>query len=667
MGVRVERFAGLIGEIVRRAGVGEAVLGGLARERLLAGARRARAGRRAGPASCARWRAVRRTARPAGHARRAGQGARAWPRPTARRARARLGGLTCATTPSCERLGRLDSEQRAVRALDALRERPALWGARPSSSTASTTSRGCSSTRSRRSPGRRRAVTVSLAYEPGRTAFAGARRDLPGARSAGRRAPPAASRAPSTTRRRRAPRSPPRALAVRARRRARRLRRRPVRLLEGGGERAELELVARRDRAAARGGWPPRTSPCSCARPARARAAERGLRRRPRSRSRCSGAGRSPTRRSAARCRPAALRPAAAATRPATLERSARVAARARPARAAPAGRSAGAARAPRRRAERRAARALWEERHWRAGAIDRVREAQDAAPARAARAPAPSCTGCSAPRGAAGERARARRSWTKRARSPARAGRSRELRELAPAPPSRSRDAPRARRGAGRPRVSRRRRPGAGRGRRARPAGAARPARARAVRLRPAGGRVPGARARRAAARPRRSASGWPKRPGCASAAPRTLLAAERYLFYAAVSRPRSARAELAQCRRRRPERVALAVRRRRLRPVRASLLAARERRALGAVDRLPARSPTAPPARRGASGARPARRCATSACCASCARATWSASAIELWSAARCTGSSSGCSPGGLEPDPEPLARGGARATRA
>src|ERR1700683_1674318 len=36
MGVRVERFDGLIGEAVRRAGVKQAVLGGLGRERLIA-------------------------------------------------------------------------------------------------------------------------------------------------------------------------------------------------------------------------------------------------------------------------------------------------------------------------------------------------------------------------------------------------------------------------------------------------------------------------------------------------------------------------------------------------------------------------------------------------------------------------------------------------------
>src|SRR5438270_3580617 len=43
MGVRVERFAGLIAEAVRRAGISDAVLAGLARERLLA-ALAARAG-----------------------------------------------------------------------------------------------------------------------------------------------------------------------------------------------------------------------------------------------------------------------------------------------------------------------------------------------------------------------------------------------------------------------------------------------------------------------------------------------------------------------------------------------------------------------------------------------------------------------------------------------
>src|ERR1700677_2839263 len=36
LGVRVERFAGLLGELVRRAGRGEALLGTLAREQLLA-------------------------------------------------------------------------------------------------------------------------------------------------------------------------------------------------------------------------------------------------------------------------------------------------------------------------------------------------------------------------------------------------------------------------------------------------------------------------------------------------------------------------------------------------------------------------------------------------------------------------------------------------------
>src|SRR5208282_595641 len=48
MGVRVARFSELIEEMVRRAGVAEAVLGGLARERLIAKLAARRAGGRVG-------------------------------------------------------------------------------------------------------------------------------------------------------------------------------------------------------------------------------------------------------------------------------------------------------------------------------------------------------------------------------------------------------------------------------------------------------------------------------------------------------------------------------------------------------------------------------------------------------------------------------------------
>ena len=104
------------------------------------------------------------------------------------------------------RLGRVDAEQRTVRALDALRERPSLWGATPvlfygfddlttlQLDTIETLGAIVDAP-----------VTVSLAYEPGRFAFAG--RAATFMRS--RRWPASTAncaRAPSTTRRRPAPR-----------------------------------------------------------------------------------------------------------------------------------------------------------------------------------------------------------------------------------------------------------------------------------------------------------------------------------------------------------------------------------------------------------------------------------------------------------------------------
>ena len=57
MGVRVTRFSELIDETVRRAGVAEAVLGGLARERVIAtlAARRAAPVAASAPDCCGRW------------------------------------------------------------------------------------------------------------------------------------------------------------------------------------------------------------------------------------------------------------------------------------------------------------------------------------------------------------------------------------------------------------------------------------------------------------------------------------------------------------------------------------------------------------------------------------------------------------------------------------
>ncbi len=252
MGVRVERFAGLIAELVARAGIVEPVLGGLARERLLeslaARADVAGAGggtvargfvralgelfaelqaRRVSPprfaAALERWRAAE------------GFGER----------RPELGAMFASYRAALERIGRVDAEQRAVRALDALRERPALWGRTPVAlygfddltplqlDAIETLGVVVDAP-----------VTVSLAFEPGRTAFAG-------------RASTFHALAPLAAEHRSLPaRSEHYAASARAALShlerslfepgaARVGHGSAVRLLQGGGERAELELVAR--------------------------------------------------------------------------------------------------------------------------------------------------------------------------------------------------------------------------------------------------------------------------------------------------------------------------------------------------------------------------------------------------------------------------------------
>ena len=176
MGVRVQRFDGLIEEVVRRAGVREASLGGLGRERLIAsllkrnGALPVSPGlvhavgelvgelqvQRVSPArlsqAFARW------------------SAQDGPAPL----RDDIAQLFEDYGRALERLGRLDGEQRAVRALDVLRRNPALWGRTPVAfygfddlaplqiDAIETLGRVVGT-----------AVTVSLTYEPGRVAFAG--------------------------------------------------------------------------------------------------------------------------------------------------------------------------------------------------------------------------------------------------------------------------------------------------------------------------------------------------------------------------------------------------------------------------------------------------------------------------------------------------------------
>jgi ATP-dependent helicase/DNAse subunit B len=246
MGVRVERFAGLIGEAVARAGLGQPVVGGLARERILAvlasrpGAPQPSPGfvraladlfaelqvRRVTPArldqALSSWRAA--------------DGPAAAPADLAR--------LFSEYRATLERLGRLDAELRAVRALDTLRERPALWGETPvlfygfddltrlQLDAVETLGRVVGAD-----------VSVSLAYEPGRTAFAGRgasfhalsplaaehRRLEPRAEHYAPRSRLALSHLERCLFEPGAPREDPGGA---------------LHLLEGGGERAELELVA---------------------------------------------------------------------------------------------------------------------------------------------------------------------------------------------------------------------------------------------------------------------------------------------------------------------------------------------------------------------------------------------------------------------------------------
>jgi hypothetical protein len=288
LGVRVERFNGLIGEAVARAGTAEPVLGALARERVLAAiagrvqlavarASAAANGRAAVPASQAASTSldggpdagaglvralgdviaelqVRRVS-----AARLQRALADW---TAQDgsvgASGALGGLYSDYLRALARLGRVDAEQRAVRALDALRREPALWQGTPvlfygfddlthlQVDAIDTLGRVVDAP-----------VTVSLAYEPGRTAFAGRASTFAALaplahehRQLDARADyyaPAARAALSHLERSlfeaRAARAPDPEGALR--------------LLEGAGERAELELVAGKIAALLDGGMAP--------------------------------------------------------------------------------------------------------------------------------------------------------------------------------------------------------------------------------------------------------------------------------------------------------------------------------------------------------------------------------------------------------------------------
>ncbi|HST32191.1 MAG TPA: PD-(D/E)XK nuclease family protein [Solirubrobacteraceae bacterium] len=252
IGVRVERFAGLIGEAVLRSGIAEPVIGGLARERLLlalaAGEdpQRARGAQRGFVRALSELLAELQFRRIApGRLLRALEDWRAADGPDA--APAELGRIYGGYRDALRRLGRLDAEQRAVLALDALREQPALWGRTPvllyGFDDLTTLQLDAVETLGSvvDAP-----VTLSLPYEPGRAAFGGrattfqALAPLLGERgehhalkARGDHYAPHARRALSHLERSLFEPGAARLDAGSA-----------VRLLEGGGERAELELVA---------------------------------------------------------------------------------------------------------------------------------------------------------------------------------------------------------------------------------------------------------------------------------------------------------------------------------------------------------------------------------------------------------------------------------------
>jgi ATP-dependent helicase/DNAse subunit B len=249
IGVRVERFAGLIGEAVLRAGITEPVLGGLARERLLLALsaredpQRARGARRGFVRALSDLFAELQFRRIApGRLLGALEDWRATDGPDA--APAELGRIYAGYRDALRRLGRLDAEQRAVLALDALRERPALWGRTPvllyGFDDLTTLQLDAVETLGRvvDAP-----VTLSLPYEPGRAAFGGRSTTFQALapqlgehralKARGDHYAPHARRALSHLERSLFEPGAARLDAGSA-----------VRLLEGGGERAELELVA---------------------------------------------------------------------------------------------------------------------------------------------------------------------------------------------------------------------------------------------------------------------------------------------------------------------------------------------------------------------------------------------------------------------------------------
>jgi len=260
LGAWVERFEGLIGEVVRRAGVSEPVLGRVARERVLVevvagggeSAFRSTPGFVSALASTVAELEVQRVT-PA----RLQAALKAWASADGAGAvggAQELGRLYGEYRKLLRRIERIDPESRAAQALDALRREPALWGGTPvvvygfddfgALQIDAIETLGAVVDAS---------VTVTLTYEPGRTAFAGRAGTFetlrPLAVEHRRLQPRAEYYAPNS---RAALHHLERSLFEPGAERIDAAG--AVRLLEGGGERAELELVAGEVRALLDGG-----------------------------------------------------------------------------------------------------------------------------------------------------------------------------------------------------------------------------------------------------------------------------------------------------------------------------------------------------------------------------------------------------------------------------
>ncbi len=249
---RVMRFDGLLAEVIRRAGPAAPALGTLARERLLA-ALSTRGGRggfgrgtgRGLPRVLGTFIAELRVRRVRPERLREALAAWVAVTPAARSRAERLGALYEDYDRALRELGRSDPEQRAIAALDVLRQTPARWDATPVAlygfddltalqlDAIETLGAVVGAD-----------VTVALAFERGRVAFGGRARTFQMLRplaaehrelaASAQHYEPHARRALAHLERNLFESAPAASVPAGG----------AVRLLEGGGERAELELVA---------------------------------------------------------------------------------------------------------------------------------------------------------------------------------------------------------------------------------------------------------------------------------------------------------------------------------------------------------------------------------------------------------------------------------------